>query len=171
MTAVVILRALVRADLPLVGEWLGAPHVARWWREDASEVAVAARYAPYLEGSDPTVIVVAEHDNRPVGLGQWYDWDASPAARDAYGIPAGTVGIDYLIGHPHDCDRGLGTHLVAALVEATPRVPLWVTPEAANQPSCQVLEKNGFVLMATKQCSLLEEPEAGPTALYCLSRG
>lgn len=165
------LRPLEQQDLPLVSEWLAAPHVAHWWREDASLPAVLARYTPTLQGSDPTVVLIALLDDRPVGLAQWYFWDAYPTSRDAYGIPVGTVGIDYFIGHAHDCDRGLGTQLIAALLELIPEVPIWVTPEAANEPSCQVLEKNDFVLMATKQCTVPEEPEAGPTALYSLARG
>lgn len=55
-------------------------------------------------------------------------------------------------------------------MSACPPVPVWVTPEAANEPSCRVLEKNGFVRMAVKQCRVPEEPWAGPTALYALAR-
>jgi aminoglycoside 6'-N-acetyltransferase len=158
------LRALTEGDLEMVDAWFAAPHVRRWWRHDS-----AAQYLPVLRGEDPTVVLVAWHERRPVGLGQWYRWDDEPS-RERYGIPAGTVGIDYLIGHAHDCERGLGTQLVSALVAATPGVPVWVAPEQANEPSCLVLERNGFELMAVKQCHVPEEPEAGPTALYRLER-
>jgi aminoglycoside 6'-N-acetyltransferase len=161
---VISLRPLTEADLDTVDEWFAAPHVRRWWREDT-----AAQFLPVIRGEDPTVVLVAVQDERAVGLAQWYRWDDEPS-REAYGIPPGAVGIDYLIGHAHDCERGLGTALVAAVVEATPPVPLWVTPEQANEPSCRVLEKNGFELMAVKQCHVPEEPEAGPTALYRLPR-
>lgn len=161
----ITLRPLEEADLGLVDEWFDAPHVRRWWREDRAE-----QYRPVLRGEDPTVVLVAVHDKRPVGLAQWYRWDDHPEGRAAYGIPAGTLGIDYLIGHPHDCERGLGTSLVAALLLALPELPVWVTPEEANAPSCRVLEKNGFALMAAKQCQVPSEPWAGPTALYRLPR-
>lgn len=158
-------RPLAEGDLELLAEWFRAPHVARWWRDETAE-----KYLPAIHGTDPTVVLVAVYDKRPLGLAQWYRWDDNADSRDRYGIPGGTVGIDYLIGHPHDCERGLGTALVAALLEQTPAVPVWVTPEEANQPSCRVLEKNGFELMAVKQCDIPEEPDAGPTALYRLQR-
>jgi len=162
---VIELRPLLESDLPTVDEWFDTGHVRRWWRHDRAE-----QYLPQLRGEDPTVVLVAVHDRRAVGLAQWYRWDDNAKARDAYGIPRATLGIDYLIGRPHDCERGLGTALVAALVEATPPLPVWVAPEEANEPSRRVLEKNGFELMAVKQCSVPEEPEAGPTALYRLLR-
>jgi aminoglycoside 6'-N-acetyltransferase len=165
---VIELRPLTEANLETVQDWMRAPHVARWWHEDPD--SVRDRYLPTIEGSDPTVTLVAVRDREPLGLGQWYRWDDNPADRDGYGIPAGTVGIDYLIGHPRHCERGLGTALVAALLEVTPQVSVWVTPEEANVPSCRVLEKNGFELMAVKQCQIPEEPWAGPTALYRLQR-
>jgi aminoglycoside 6'-N-acetyltransferase len=165
---VIDLRPLTEADLPTVTEWMRAPHVARWWHEDPD--TVREQYLPSIEGSDPTVVLIAARDLEPVGLGQWYRWDDNPVDRDIYGIPAGTVGFDYLIGHPRHCDRGLGTALVAALLEVTPQLPVWVTPEEVNEPSRRVLEKNGFELMAVKQCQHPDEPWAGPTALYRLQR-
>ncbi|MCW2501089.1 MAG: GCN5-related N-acetyltransferase [Frankiales bacterium] len=164
------LRLLGEDDLETLGGFFAAPHVARWWHQDAAPEAVAAEYGPLLRGEDPTVVLLALVEDRPVGLAQWYRWDDNPNERDGYGIPAGTVGIDYLIGHPHDCDRGLGTALVAAVLAATPPLPVWVTPEAANEPSRRVLEKNGFALMAVKQCQVESPFPEGPTALYRLAR-
>ena len=158
-------RPLTEGDMELLGGWFAAPHVVRWWHDEKPE-----QYLPAIRGTDPTVMLVAVYERRPLGLAQWYLWDDNTDSRDGYGIPAGTVGIDYLIGHPHDCERGLGTALVAALLEATPALPVWVTPEEANVPSCRVLEKNGFELMAVKQCNIPDEPKAGPTALYRLQR-
>ena len=158
------LRPLTHADLDLVDEWFDAPHVRRWWVEDK-----ASQYLPVLAGEDPSHVLIAVHDKRPVGLGQWYLWDDEPS-RVLYGFPEGAAGIDYLIGHPHDCERGLGTALIAALVEATAPYPLWVPVEETNEPSRRVLEKNGLELMAVKVCDIPEEPWAGPQAVYRLAR-
>jgi aminoglycoside 6'-N-acetyltransferase len=162
------LRPLVEADLDVLCGFFASPHVEHWWHTEASPDAVRARYLEPAD--DPTVLLMALEDERPVGFAEWYLWDDFADSRDAYGIPSGAVGFDYLVGHPHDCDRGVGTALVAALLEATPPVPVWVTPEAANEPSCRVLEKNGFERMAVKQCHVPDEPWAGPTALYRLQR-
>ncbi|MCU1599960.1 MAG: acetyltransferase [Frankiales bacterium] len=160
----ITLRPLTDVDLEQVDEWLDAPHVRRWWVEDK-----ASQYLPVLSGEDPMHVLIAIHEERQVGLGQWYRWDDEPS-RTVYGIPEGAAGIDYLIGHAHDCERGLGTALVAALVEAAAPCPVWVPVEESNEPSRRVLEKNGFELMAVKACELPEEPWAGPQAIYRLQR-
>lgn len=159
------LRPLGQDDLEGLAEFFAAPHVARWWHEDASLEAVTAKYGP---GVEDTVRLLVLLDERPIGMAQWYVWSAEDAG--PYGVPAGTVGFDYLLGFPRDCERGVGTRLVAALLAETPALDVWVTPEAANGPSCRVLEKNGFELMAVKQCEVPDEPWAGPTALYRLQR-
>jgi aminoglycoside 6'-N-acetyltransferase len=164
------LRGMTLDDVHTMSEFLRAPHVARWWHDDPSPEAVRAHYLPGILGQDPTVLLIARVDERPVGFCQWYRWDDNADGRDAYGIPAGTLGIDYLIGHAFDCERGLGTAMIAALLELMPPLPVWVTPEAANELSCRVLEKNGFERMAVKQCDVPDEPWAGPTALYRLQR-
>lgn len=164
------LRAALDSDLELISTWLAQPHVARWWHEDAALEVVTKRYAPCLTGSEPTTLLVAYEDERPVGLALTYRWDDYPSERDGYGIAPGTAGLDYLIGHPHDCGRGLGTRLVAELGATLAPYDVWVTPEAANEPSRRVLEKNGFVLMAVKQCQQVSAPTEGPTALYRLQR-
>jgi aminoglycoside 6'-N-acetyltransferase len=167
---VIVLRPLAAQDFVTISEFLQSPHVARWWHDDPTVEAVAERYGPNLSGEDPTVVYLVLDEERPLGLAQHYLWDDNADSRDAYGIPAGTVGIDYLIGRPYDCERGWGTAMIAALVEAAPPLDLWVTPEAENEPSRRVLEKNDFTLMAVKQCQIPEEPWAGPTALYRLKR-
>lgn len=157
-----VLRPVTEEDLEVLVEFFAAPHVARWWHEEATLESVRAKYAT----PGDAVVLLAVLDGRPVGLGQHYLWSPSDAA--PYGVPVGAVGIDYLLGHAHDCDRGLGTRLVAALVAAAPPGDVWVTPEEANGPSCRVLEKNAFELMAVKQCQVPDEPWAGPTAIYHL---
>lgn len=153
------LREVTPEDVPTLVDFFAQPHVARWWHQEADPVAVAAEYL-----SGDSTVYVALVDERPVGMVQTYLWDAESGGY--YGIPAGTAGIDYLVGHPIDCDRGTGTAMIAAALELLPAVDVWVTPESANEPSCRVLEKNGFARMAVKQCHVPDEPWAGPTALY-----
>lgn len=149
------------ADRPVLDAFFASPHVDRWWHQDP------ARVGEYVEPSDATVLV-ALNDDRPVGMVQWYVWDDQSAA--PYGLPAGSLGIDYLIGFPYDCERGFGTAMIAAVLAQLPPGDVWVTPEAANEPSCRVLEKNGFERLAVKQCDVPDEQWAGPTALYRLLR-
>ncbi len=161
-----VLRPVTENDFEVLAEFFTAPHVARWWHEEATLEAVSRTYGPVLAGQDPTVLLLAQLEGRPIGMGQIYVWSEDGAA--PYGLPPESIGMDYLLGHAHDCDRGLGTRLVGALIAHAPAGDVWVTPEEANGPSCRVLEKNGFELMSVKQCQVPDEPWAGPTALYRL---
>ena len=71
--ATVAFRPLTRADLPDVVTWQSRPHVARWWSDEASDVAGAeAHYGPALDGDDPTRMWVLEVNGRSVGMLQDY---------------------------------------------------------------------------------------------------
>jgi len=165
------LRPMTEADLALVGAWLARPHVARWWLEDPAEAAVRQRYLPAITGADPTHLLVAELDARPIGFAQWYRWDdESEADRRDIGAEPGDVGIDYAIGEADACGHGTGTTLIAALVAEVhrhhPGASLLTDPEQANIASCRVLEKNGFRLVDVRRIE--SEPGDGPSAIYRL---
>ncbi len=105
-------RPMTRADLPDVVTWQSRPHVARWWSDEASDVAGAeAHYGPALDGDDPTRMWVLEVNGRSVGMLQDYlvgdhaDWSLLTAKPDA-------VGFDYLIGDPGWVGSGVGTRML-----------------------------------------------------------
>jgi aminoglycoside 6'-N-acetyltransferase len=62
-----VFRPLDRSDLPLLAEWLGRPHVARWWREPSDLAAVEATYGPLIDGSDPTEGFIATYQGQGQG--------------------------------------------------------------------------------------------------------
>ena len=166
------LRPMTEADLPCVATWLAEPHVKRWWHVEDDLSALTAKYRPRLVGEEPTHMLIVGANDSDVGLAQWYRWDDYAEDRENYRIGAGELGIDYLIGSPDACGRGLGTAMIAALLDhlrsASPaRTPVSVTPEAANVPSRRILEKNAFVHISTFQSAHLDgrAPE-GPTAIY-----
>jgi aminoglycoside 6'-N-acetyltransferase len=160
------------ADLPIVVDWLAQPHVHRWWHLGYDLAAVTKKYGPRLRGEDPTHMLIVESDAAPVGLAQWYRWDDYTEDRDNYRIGKGELGFDYAIGEPSTVGRGVGTIMIARLLDllrdvAAPGMPVTVTPEAANTASRRVLEKNGFVHTATFQSEHLEgQAPEGPTTLY-----
>ena len=163
---------MTEADLPSVVEWLAQPHVHRWWHLDYDLAAATKKYGPRLRGEEPTHMLIVESDAAPVGLAQWYRWDDYTEDRDNYRIGDGELGLDYAIGEPSTVGRGVGTIMIARLLdllraEAASGTPVTVTPEAANVASRRILEKNGFAHTATFQSEHREGrvPE-GPTAVY-----
>jgi aminoglycoside 6'-N-acetyltransferase len=149
-------RPLERRDLGLLGEWLAAPHVEPWWREDPSPAAVDERYGPSIDGTDRTEVFVVELDGEPLGLVQRYRFADEPEwwATLRPTLPAGTdpdrvAGLDYLIGRPERLGRGLGPQMLDAFSADTfGRYPecdtIAVAVHADNRRSWRALEKIGY---------------------------
>jgi RimJ/RimL family protein N-acetyltransferase len=108
-----------------------------------------------------------------IGWCQWYPYNAYPAEADAIGARAGDCGIDYAIGEPAAIGRGLGTEMIAALVKEVrrhhPSCGVIADPDARNLGSRQVLERNGFSLIAVR--TVATEPTDDPVAIYRLGAG
>jgi RimJ/RimL family protein N-acetyltransferase len=142
---------MTRADFSDVVTWQSRPHVARWWSDEACDVAGAeAHYGPALAGDDPTRVWVLEVNGRSVGMVQDYrvgdhpDWSLLTAKPDA-------VGFDYLIGDPGWVGSGIGTRMLWTYLRdvVRPAYPgareLFAAPDHRNVASLRVLDKLGFV--------------------------
>jgi aminoglycoside 6'-N-acetyltransferase len=145
-------RRLERGDFPRLAAWLGAPHVASWWRERNDLPAIEAKYGPRVDGIEATEVFVVDADREPIGMIQRYrildypEWDQ--ALRAAM-IPTDAVGIDYLIGVPTLVGRGVGPAIISQFVQETWRLlpdvsAIAVSVQQANRPSWRALEKAGF---------------------------
>jgi len=174
-------RPLAEDDLPMMARWLAQPHVARWWREDASLAAVTAHYLPSLEGRDPAELFVIEVDGGAAGFIQCYliagDPDGWADVLHATGTPGveTAFGIDYLIGDPALTGRGIGS---AAITEFTrlafqryPEVDSsLVTVSQGNAASWRALEKAGFRRCWAGELTSDDPSDEGPMYLYRLTR-
>ncbi|MGI8667615.1 MAG: GNAT family N-acetyltransferase [Jatrophihabitans sp.] len=170
-TGLLTLRPLTEPDLALLVGWVAAAHVSRWWRDPATADAVRADYLPCIQGSDPTHVLIAELDGRPLGFAQWYRWADNTEHAASLGAAMDEAGFDYLIGDPGDCGIGLGTRLIAAIIDrlrrAWPEVGgVVVDPEEANLASRRVLEHNGLDLVRLVQLADPSGSPIGPTAVY-----
>lgn len=136
-------RTVGRSDLPLIRAWLAAPAVRRWWGEPADAMTGIRE----IIRSDWAEAIVADDFGRPFAYLQWYAVAAEPSGfwRD---MPAGTWGMDVLIGDPAKLDRGHGTDLVgqaAGTLLARPAVSrVVVDPDPGNARAIRCFEKAGF---------------------------
>jgi len=167
----VALRSLTEDDLPLLAEWVSRPHVARWWYAPVGLEAIRAEYLPCIQGSEPTQVRVVEIGGQPAGFAQWYRWADNPEHAAKLGADPDEAGFDYLLADPAYCGQGLGTQLVAELIQQVrstwPELGgLVVDPEAQNRPSCRVLEKNGLRLVRVARIEDTDGYPLGDTAIY-----
>jgi RimJ/RimL family protein N-acetyltransferase len=135
---------------------------------------VERKYGPRADGTDSTRVFVIGVADQPIGIVQCYrhadhaGWDRAVAIPEA-------AGIDYLIGEPAQCGRGLGT---AAIARLAPRVfglypeiaAIVAVPQAANYASRRALEKAGFSLVGERNLDSDDPSDSGPSAIYALAR-
>jgi aminoglycoside 6'-N-acetyltransferase len=172
------LRQLDRADLPQLSRWLEAPHVKRWWRERSDAETVEAAYGPAIDGADPTELLIAELDGRPIGMLQRYRLADNPdyeRALEPVGAPHPAAGLDYLIGEPDLTGRGLGPVMIAegsaGAWETYPEIAaIVVAVQVANRRSWRALEKAGYRRAWSGFTDSGDPSDEGPSHVYVLDR-
>jgi RimJ/RimL family protein N-acetyltransferase len=154
MQASISFRRLERSDIPLLQEWLAAPHVAVWWKERTDLASVEAKYGPRIDGVEPTHVLVIEQESRPIGWIQWYLWADYPEHARQLGAEPASAGIDLAIGEANMTGLGLGPVIIRQfldqLVFTNSEICAVVTdPEETNLRSLQAFRKAGFNVVNT----------------------
>jgi aminoglycoside 6'-N-acetyltransferase len=156
-------------DLELVAGWLLEPHVARWYstRDADNELGQIRRG---VLGEVPTHLLIVEEGGRPIGWCQWYLLGESPDYANDVGARRGDAGIDYAVGDVTRVGCGVGTLLIALLIELVRDhhrgAGIVVDPDARNVASRRILEKNGFSLVDVRVVPTGEAD--APMAIYRL---
>jgi len=147
-------EALTRQRFALLGRWLAAEHVARWWHHDPAPDAIEHDFGPAADGAESAADFVVLDDGRPVGLIQYCLLRDYPEYFDELAgvakVGAGTATIDYLIGESADTGRGLGTRMIRAFADhvwaAWPGTTEILVPvNLGNVASWRALLAAGFV--------------------------
>lgn len=127
MQAPISFRPLARSDFPLLQQWLSASHVDAWWHERLDLAGVEAKYAPRIDGAEPTHVFILQHAGRPVGWIQWYLWSDYPEHALQLNTGPASAGIDLAIGEYDMTGLGLGPAAVREFIrqivfaDASPR--------------------------------------------------
>ena len=167
----VALRSLARTDFPLLGTWLAAPHVARWWSDPGDPASLEARYGPTVDGDDPTEVFVrhgrrrarrpraALPARRRARLGGGARPRRRPARRLRDRLPRRRPRPHRPGARPGD-DRGPGRRLVASL----PGVPHLRRRRPRRQPAvvARALERSGFARAWAGRLDTDDPADGGP---------
>lgn len=167
----VTLRHLTERDLPMLHEWLNRPHLVEWWGGDAARPTledVLADYHPVALAEASVTPYIAMLGDAPIGYAQSYIAMGSGDGWWSNETDPGVRGIDQSLADPEQLNRGLGTLLVAALVDglfSDPTVTMIQTDPAPNNGrAIRCYEKAGFV-----QDQLIATPD-GPAVYMTLTR-
>jgi aminoglycoside 6'-N-acetyltransferase len=153
-------RPVSAANLPLIRQWLEAPHVARWWGDADEQFDLVSGD---LEHPAMDQFIVAA-DNRPFAYLQCYNPGAWP--ENGFGAqPDGTRGIDQFIGEPDMIGRGHGSAFIRTFIDSlmsagTPRVV--TDPDPANARAIRAYEKAGF-----RKDRLVDTPDGRALLMVC----
>jgi aminoglycoside 6'-N-acetyltransferase len=165
------LRPMDLDDLRVVRQWLGRPHVARWYLSDSTIDDEIEDMRLSVARAQPTEVLLAFDGAEPVGWCQWYVCRDYPDHAAGVGAEPNDVGIDYAIGEPGRVGDGLGTALIAALLQHVrwrhAGAGVIADPAAANVASRRVLEKNRFQLLGER--SVPSESTSTLMAIYRLA--
>lgn len=169
-------RPLTRGDFPRLAEWLSQPHVREWWNRERRTIdEVAEKYGPCVDGTDPTKLFAVLLRGEPIGMIETYRLADEEDWQRALGDEFGGAGIDYLIGEPAHCGRGIGSAMLADFVDVVfatyPDIGEIVSaPQRANRASCRALEKAGFVLVEERLLESDDPSDSGVSAIYRFRR-
>lgn len=144
-------RPVTLGDIPLLFAWFLAPHVHAWWAVPETEQEFSGYILEKVKGEKPFAFMVFLNDV-PLGYIQYYYLNADLTADETWlpELPAGTVGIDQIIGEKSMLGKGYGTLFIKEFVVYLSTVvdPTITTviadPDSANYGAIKCYEKIGF---------------------------
>ncbi len=158
-------RALALDDLPLIGKWRNEPHVLEWYgKRPLTREKVVAKYAPRIDGQEPTRCFLILHDTRPIGYIQTYTIRDYPEYCKYVDVPENAAGLDLFIGAGEYVHRGLGAPIIRRflreMVFADNGIESCIIgPEPKNRVAIRAYAKAGCRYLKTIQLPNESEPE------------
>lgn len=136
------LREMVRADLPMLADWLATPEVVRWWGDpdEQYDLVKGDLDEPLMDQR------IASHREVPFGYLQSYPshaWSA-PHLQDQ---PVGTVAVDCFVGVPEMLGHGHGSaalRLYAEQLLARGAAAVVIDPQPENERAVRAYRRAGF---------------------------
>lgn len=137
-------QPLTESALPMVYDWLSAPHVRQWWGEPDDEIVFIRQMISHPREQG----FLATLDQEPFGYIQsCHPTDYGDEAPWSRGMAPDTVGIDMFIGVAERLGQGLGSamvHSFCAQLFTRGADYLVLDPDAENTTAIKTYERAGF---------------------------
>ena len=170
-SAPLTLRLMTERDLPMLHDWLNRPHIVEWWGGEGERPSmddVRQHYLPRILAQTSVTPYIAMRGDEPMGYAQSYVAMGSEEGWWEEVTDPGVRGIDQLLAHAAQLNRGLGTQLVRTLADLLFQDPsvtqIQTDPAPGNLRAIRCYEKAGFV-----QQGLITTPD-GPAVYMVQSR-
>lgn len=142
-------KPLENEDMPIFYKWVKTPHVAKWWQAGTYEDFVE-NYNPKSKNQNYVFPFIIYINEKTIGYIQYYLADKVDDGwwMKYQGQPAGTVGMDIIIGDSNYIGKGFGTMLVKIFIEKifkeTNASKIIIDPDKENFAAIHCYEKAGF---------------------------
>jgi aminoglycoside 6'-N-acetyltransferase len=150
-------RRLRVADLSLMHRWLNTGFVMQWYgKRQRTREEIARKYAPRIEGREPTDPYLILYGQTPIGYIQTYVIDHYPDYSRVVQVESGAAGVDLFIGEAGYIHKGLGAPALVKFLREVVFAGTGITccvvdPEPANRAAIRAYEKAGFHHLKTVQ--------------------
>jgi aminoglycoside 6'-N-acetyltransferase len=136
-------RPAVRADIPVLGDWLETPDVVRWWGDPVEQRSLLEED---LDEPGMTMLIVS-FEGTDFAYAQHYAVHRWPQPHFEH-LPAGARAIDAFVGVPTMLGRGHGSaflRLLAMDLIAAGAPMVAIDPDLANVRARAAYAAAGFV--------------------------
>ena len=142
-------KPLEEKDMTLFFTWVKKTHIAQWWKSDTYEKFVE-KYRPKIALQSYVFPFIMYINEKPIGYIQYYLADKADDGwwSKTHGQPAGTVGMDIIIGETNFIGKGFGPMLIKKFIEKiyqeTKTSKIIIDPDVTNIAAIRCYEKIGF---------------------------
>ena len=153
--AEIAFRRLAEDDLQRLYDWLGRPHVRKWYATPPGSFAeVVARYGPRTEDGNAVKAFIFSVGGEDLGYIQTYAIEDFAEYESLLRCDKGVLGMDLFIGEELETRRGLGPRVIRKFVDEIVfgtygALACVAGPAEGNRASIQAFGKAGFAYWKT----------------------
>ncbi len=164
-------KPMQEKDLRMLFDWCQQSHISKWWQAPTDYEKFLEKYHPDKAAVNFVHPFIIHLDDKPIGYIQYYECDKADDGWWAkQGVqPAGSLGMDIVIGETEYIGKGYGSVIVKKFVkqlfEKTDAKKIIIDPDPRNIAAIKCYEKVGFKKVREVETPAFFDAEAGKLLL------